>query len=1069
MKSRRMWCVALSGWLWWQTCPLWSQTFDFNDGTTQGWTLDQMYVTSSQTKFTPVIGYTLTNSSNALSASTTSLLIGRSDQNDIYLESPDLSSNSQWQGIGGYSIDVTRMVHSHCWGDFTNVFYVQLQIKVIDASDSNKEKLFAEYDGTNFVFHDITTYSQLYQFTWKPSWLADPRYKVKNIRIRITGPGDVMAECWYQGSWDVDNVTAVAGSGTTASLKVTNPNGGEKWEAGTPRIISWTGQEIDNKDVKIEYSTNGGSSYTFVTYKTNYGNAGSYTWTVPNEPSTNCLIRLSSATVSDVSDAVFEITVNKYIKLDVPNGGEDWSVGSPRYIVWNTHLYSGPVKLQYSTNGGSSYATITNAVAGAASYQWTVPNTPSTNCVVKVSDTTDGLLYDISDAVFAISAVTQTNTPVGSNVMVHPSSSLSLKFDRVINAGNTEALVAPTGPIPPAHAAIIPEGNPHYYQITTTANFSGKITINLTYSDAGLGDHETILKLMRYDEVQTQWIDITTALNIDSNMITGTSDHLSVFAVTYAKSTSTGGGFLVTTCSDTGAGSLREAITLANAHVGPDTILFAIPRGVSGHNPDAGIWTIAPLLRLPSITDNELTINGFSQSEYIGNDENPFGPEIVITGSSCEPYSNGFSVKASGVTICGLTINNFASIGIEMDHVDGARIGGCYIGTDFSGMAPAPNGYGVYLYNRSQFVTIAPVDSFRNIISGNTNGGIFVSDTSSHVSIIANIIGLNRTATAPLGNSNYGGICIQYGSDSVAVFDNWIGGNKYGLFVLDASGNTIQNNWIGKVPPGQNVTDLGNEFDGIHLYGKSYNNRVLENVIWFNKGSGVRVYGTMPSRNLVSHNSIARNTYGGIVYDGAGANEVPKPIITSVTGTSASGTAIPNASIEIYSDSAYQGEFYQGETNSDPSGSFTWSGSIVGPYSKVTAIAIDQAGSTSAFSFPFNLTAIEGPAGAPTPQQFNLSHNYPNPFNPATTIRYDLPQRSHVSLTVFSTLGQQVAQLVNKEVDAGQHSVQFEAGNLASGVYYYRIQVRPPDSAVGRDSETGAGTYVQTRKLVLLR
>jgi hypothetical protein len=75
--------------------------FDFNSGTTQGWTLDQMYVTSSQTKFTPVIGYTLMNSNNQLSASTGSLLIGRSDQNDIYLESPDLSSDASWQGIGG--------------------------------------------------------------------------------------------------------------------------------------------------------------------------------------------------------------------------------------------------------------------------------------------------------------------------------------------------------------------------------------------------------------------------------------------------------------------------------------------------------------------------------------------------------------------------------------------------------------------------------------------------------------------------------------------------------------------------------------------------------------------------------------------------------------------------------------------------------------------------------------------------------------------------------------------------------------------------------------------------------
>ncbi|HEX9973246.1 MAG TPA: hypothetical protein VGD14_14335, partial [bacterium] len=196
--------------------------FDFNDGTTQGWTLDQMYVTSDQTKFTPVIGYTLMNSSNELSAYTGSLLIGRSEQNDIYLESPDLLSNSNWQGISGFSIDVKRLLYSPGWGDFPNIFFVQLQLKVIDTADNNKEKLFAEWDGSNFVFHDILTFDKLYQFTWQPSWLTDPRYKVKKIRVRITGPGDVAQELWYRGSWNIDNVSAIGGSPTNNTNPGTN-------------------------------------------------------------------------------------------------------------------------------------------------------------------------------------------------------------------------------------------------------------------------------------------------------------------------------------------------------------------------------------------------------------------------------------------------------------------------------------------------------------------------------------------------------------------------------------------------------------------------------------------------------------------------------------------------------------------------------------------------------------------------------------------------------------------------------------------------------------------------------
>jgi hypothetical protein len=92
--------------------------------------------------------------------------------------------------------------------------------------------------------------------------------------------------------------------------------------------------------------------------------------------------------------------------------------------------------------------------------------------------------------------------------------------------------------------------------------------------------------------------------------------------------------------------------------------------------------------------------------------------------------------------------------------------------------------------------------------------------------------------------------------------------------------------------------------------------------------------------------------------------------------------------------------------------------------------------------------------GAMAPGQLTLDQNYPNPFNPSTTIRYGLPQRSHVTLTVFNTLGQLVAQLVNGEMEAGYHEVQFGGSGLSSGVYYYRIQ---------------AGDFVQTRKLLLLR
>jgi len=94
------------------------------------------------------------------------------------------------------------------------------------------------------------------------------------------------------------------------------------------------------------------------------------------------------------------------------------------------------------------------------------------------------------------------------------------------------------------------------------------------------------------------------------------------------------------------------------------------------------------------------------------------------------------------------------------------------------------------------------------------------------------------------------------------------------------------------------------------------------------------------------------------------------------------------------------------------------------------------------------------PTGPTIPTEFELRQNYPNPFNPSTTIQYGLPQRSRVTLTVFNTLGQQVATLVNAYQEAGYHDVRFDASGLASGVYFYRLR---------------AGDCVATKRLIVVR
>ncbi len=88
------------------------------------------------------------------------------------------------------------------------------------------------------------------------------------------------------------------------------------------------------------------------------------------------------------------------------------------------------------------------------------------------------------------------------------------------------------------------------------------------------------------------------------------------------------------------------------------------------------------------------------------------------------------------------------------------------------------------------------------------------------------------------------------------------------------------------------------------------------------------------------------------------------------------------------------------------------------------------------------------------PNEYSLYQNYPNPFNPTTNIKFDLPTSSHVKLTIYDSIGREVQTLVNSDLNAGVHVFTWNAGNLASGIYLYRIV---------------AGNYVQVNKMLLLK
>ena len=90
----------------------------------------------------------------------------------------------------------------------------------------------------------------------------------------------------------------------------------------------------------------------------------------------------------------------------------------------------------------------------------------------------------------------------------------------------------------------------------------------------------------------------------------------------------------------------------------------------------------------------------------------------------------------------------------------------------------------------------------------------------------------------------------------------------------------------------------------------------------------------------------------------------------------------------------------------------------------------------------------------PIPTEYKLDQNYPNPFNSSSVIKYSVPKSSQVTLKIFNTLGEEIETLVNEEKSAGTYELNWNAANLPSGVYFYRLQ---------------AGDFFETKKMIYLK
>jgi hypothetical protein len=329
----------------------------------------------------------------------------------------------------------------------------------------------------------------------------------------------------------------------------------------------------------------------------------------------------------------------------------------------------------------------------------------------------------------------------------------------------------------------------------------------------------------------------------------------------------------VTTTADSGAGSLRQAITDSNASPGVvDTIAFNITGPACAGVP--AVCTIKPATALPTVAD-PVIIDGYTQP---GSSPNTLaiGDDAVLLveldGSLVSPNGIGFYVLANSTVIQGLVINRFSYTGIFIDATGGGTLGGHtirgnFIGTDPSGtLAVGCKTQGIFLRAPNSNIG-GPNPGDRNVISANGASTSFGANVKlegdfapvSGSALKGNYIGTNAAGTGALGGG--AGILLYPGSEvaiggSAAGQGNLISGNgDYGISmtydcVTALANNVIQGNRIGVDASGTNP--LGNVQGGIYLGCPSQNNQIGGTSV----GAG----------NTIAHNGAPGSSVGAGVY-----------------------------------------------------------------------------------------------------------------------------------------------------------------------------------------------------------
>ena len=347
---------------------------------------------------------------------------------------------------------------------------------------------------------------------------------------------------------------------------------------------------------------------------------------------------------------------------------------------------------------------------------------------------------------------------------------------------------------------------------------------------------------------------------------------------------------VVTTTADFGPGSLRAAMYYVTDHPG-SVVKFNIPNSDPGYS--NGVFNIHLSGHLPPLVANGMVIDGSTQPGFTGK------PLIVVDASHIIPEtftSDTVLIYSSSNQLKNISFTGFDWNGLTLVYADATNntISGCWLGLDFSGTNAAPNAFqGILIASGASGNLIGGTNALaRNVISGNLQYGIFITDSNTAGNaVLGNYIGTGTNGLNAVPNG-FSGVFIGNGTSgniiggtNVPARNVLSGNSQYGLIITsNTTGNVVLGNYIGADASGSHA--VSNALGGVFLaLGASHNliggtNAGAGNVISGNLGNGILLRGSNVVNNTVQGNFIGT--------DATGMNALPNIVagVTIDTGSS---------------------------------------------------------------------------------------------------------------------------------------------------------------------------------------